>query len=78
MAQHSLAFPNLPGTIESGPFRLRLNKHHGRKQVVLVYKEKAVATFDAGELADLEEAVRRMALSVTDESYPTFPPDGGD
>ena len=76
MAQHSLAFHNLPGTIESGPFRLRLNKHHGRKQITLVYKEKAIALFDPAELVDLEEVVRRMALFVTDESYPTFPPDG--
>jgi hypothetical protein len=76
MAQHSLAFPNLPGTVESGPFRLRLNKHHGGKQITLVYKEKAIATFDAPELVDLEEVVRAMGLFITDERLPTFPPDG--
>jgi hypothetical protein len=64
MAQ-TLAFPNLPGTTESGPFRVRLNKHYGRKQIVLVYKEKAIASFDAAELVDLEEVVRRIALFLT-------------
>jgi hypothetical protein len=73
MAQHIVAFPNLPGTVESGPFRLRLNRHHGSKQITLVYKEKAIATFAAAELADLEEVARSMALFVTDEKLPTFP-----
>ena len=74
----ALAFPNLPGTVASGPFRARLNKHHGRKQIVLVYKEKAIATFDAADLVDLEEVVRGIALFVTEESYPTFPPNGAE
>lgn len=75
MAQHGLAFPNLPGTFQSGPFRLRLNKFHGRKQVTLIYKDEPVATFDAGELVDLEDVISRMARFVTEESFAKLPPD---
>jgi hypothetical protein len=70
-------FPNLPGVAASGPFRLRLNKFHGRKQISLVYKEKFIAAFDPDELVDLEEVVRRMTLYVTEESYAKLPPDEG-
>jgi hypothetical protein len=70
-------FPNLPGTFESGPFRVRLNKFHGRKEVTLIYKDERVATFDAGELVDLEEVVSRMTSFITDESYAKLPPDQG-
>ena len=72
-----LAYPNVPGTFQSGPFRLRLNKVHGRKDVMLIYEDKVIATFEPGELADLEQVVRRMALFVTDERLPSFPPDEG-
>jgi hypothetical protein len=73
----TFAYPNLPGTFQSGPFRLRLNKFHGRQEIALIYNDKTVAVFTPGELADLEAVVRRMALFVTDESLPTFPPDHG-
>lgn len=71
------SFPNLPGSYESGPFRLTLNAFHGRKKITLVYKDELIGTFDAGELVDLEEVVRRLSLSVTEESYAKFPPDEG-
>jgi hypothetical protein len=74
---HHKAFPNLPGTFESGPFRLSLSKFHGRKQVTLVYKDELIARFDTGELVDLEEVVRRMAGFVTEESFAKLPPDEG-
>ena len=43
----------------------------------LIYKEKLIAAFDPSELVDLEEVVRRMASSITDESYAKLPPDEG-
>ena len=43
----------------------------------MIYKEKLIAAFDAGELVDLEEVVRRTASSLTDESYAKLPPDEG-
>jgi hypothetical protein len=70
-------FPNLPGFVESGPFRLRLNKFHGRQEIKLVYKERMVAVIEASELANLEDVVARMALVLTDESYAKLPPDEG-
>ena len=73
----SRSFPNLPGTFESGPFRLNLSKFHGRKQITLVYKDELIASFDAGELVDLEEVVRRMSLFVTEECFAKLPPDEG-
>ena len=73
----SRSFPNLPGTFESGPFRLHLSKYHGRKQITLVYKDELIARFDAGELVDLEEVVRRMSLFITEESFAKLPPDEG-
>ena len=73
----SRSYPNLPGTYESGPFRLNLCKYHGRKQVTLVYRDKLIASFEADELVDLEEVVRRMSLFVTEESFATLPPDEG-
>ena len=77
MAVPKAAFPNLPGVFESGPFRLRLNKFYGPQQINLIYKEKLIAAFDPSELVDLEEVVRRMASSITDESYAKLPPDEG-
>ena len=77
MAVLKAAFPNLPGVFESGPFRLSLNKFHGPKQISLIYKEKMIAAFDPSELVDLEEVVRRMVCSITDESYAKLPPDEG-
>jgi hypothetical protein len=77
MAVIKAAFPNLPGTFASGPFRLRLNKFHRPQQNNLIYKEKLIAAFDPSELVDLEEVVRRMASSITDESYAKLPPDEG-
>jgi hypothetical protein len=70
-------YPNLPGTFQSGPFRVRLNKFHGRQEIALIYKDKVVATFSPGELADLEAVVRRTALFVTEERLPAFPPEEG-
>ena len=70
-------FPNLPGTFESGPFRVHLNKFAGRKEVTLFYRNEHVTTFDAAELIDLEEVVSRISLFVTDESYAKLPPDEG-
>jgi hypothetical protein len=69
------AFPNLPGTFESGPFRLHLGKYHGRKQISLVYRDELIANFESNELVDLEEVVRRMTLFVTEESFAKLPPD---
>jgi hypothetical protein len=71
------SFPNLPGTFESGAFRLHLSKYHGSQQISLVYKDELVARFEAGELVDLEEVVRRMSLFVTDECFAKLPPDEG-
>jgi hypothetical protein len=73
----SRSFPNLPGTYESGPFRLTLSKFHGRKQISLVYKDELIASFESAELVDLEEVVRRMSLFVTDECFAKLPPDEG-
>jgi hypothetical protein len=72
-----LSYPNLPGTYQSGPFRLRLNKFDGRQDIALIYRDKVVAAFTPDELADLEAVVRRMALFVTDERLPTVPPEEG-
>ena len=52
MAVPKAAYPNLPGVFESGPFRLRLNKFHGPKQISRIYKEKMIAAFK-GMRADL-------------------------
>jgi hypothetical protein len=73
----SFAYPNLPGTCQSGPFRLRLNKVDGRQEIALVYKDKVVATLAPGELPDLDAVVRSMALFVTEERLPTVPPEEG-
>ncbi len=71
----SRSYPNLPGTFESGNFRVRLNKFHGRKEINLVYNEKVIATFSAAELLDLEEVITQMSLFITDECYAKLPPD---
>ena len=71
------SYPNLPGTFESGPFRLNLNTFHGCKKITLVYKDELIATFGAEELVDLEEVVRRTSLFVTEESFAKLPPDEG-
>jgi len=73
----SRLYPNLPGTFQNGPFRLTLNKFHGRKQVNFVYKDELIATFDAQDLVELEEVVRRMSLFVTEECFAKLPPDEG-
>jgi hypothetical protein len=74
---HKSSFPNLPGTFESGSFRLTVAKFHGRKKITLTYNDKLVATFDGGELVDLEEVVGRASLFVTEESFAMLPPDEG-
>jgi hypothetical protein len=61
----------------SGPFRLRLDKFHGRRKLTLVYKDELIATFDAAELADLQQVVQRMCMFVTEESFAKLPPDEG-
>jgi hypothetical protein len=77
MAARSRSFPNLPGTFASGPFRLTLSKFHGQKQIGLVYRDELIARFEAAELVDLEEVVRRMSLFVTEECFAKLPPDEG-
>jgi hypothetical protein len=75
--KHSAVFPNLPGTFESGPFRLVFSKFHADRKITLFYRDELIASFDAGELVDLEEVVRRMTYFVTEETFAKLPPDEG-
>jgi hypothetical protein len=74
MARRS-SVPNLPGTYESGSFRLTVAKFHGRREITLVHNDQVLAKIDGADLVDLQEVVSRALLFVTEESFAMLPPD---